>query len=219
MKVEAELLATRNCEVFEQLNLINALQRLGVAYHFEETIEEILQNIYETHCYDLEGKADLYHASLVFRIMRQYGFPITCEYQNEKTFDFASELNGDGLLQKLPLWWYRHGDAVAGSSSSTSLSDGKFHSNPNEYDRFSRQLQMWPRSSDWFGLDDDTISIAGTISAVVPSDILIIGEASSNISRNIDLRSKPLSRMGRILAAITGTKGDSGEWIVSVTHI
>lgn len=42
--------------------------------------------------------------------------------------------NGDGrLLQKFPLL-YRHGDVVAGSI--TILSDAKFRSNPNEYDRF-----------------------------------------------------------------------------------
>ncbi|GAB4836557.1 hypothetical protein Ancab_001469, partial [Ancistrocladus abbreviatus] len=79
MKVEKELLATCNQEVLKKLNLINALQRLGVAYHFEKAIEETLQNIYDKHCYDLEGKANLYHTSLMFRIMRQHGFPITCD--------------------------------------------------------------------------------------------------------------------------------------------
>ncbi|GAB4846842.1 hypothetical protein Ancab_025851 [Ancistrocladus abbreviatus] len=48
---------------------------------------------------------------------------------------------------------------------------------------------MWPRSSNWFDLGDDTISIAGTISIVVPfpSDILIIGEASGNAMCFADL--------------------------------
>ncbi|GAB4836545.1 hypothetical protein Ancab_001458 [Ancistrocladus abbreviatus] len=42
MKVEMKLLATRNQRALKQLNLINELERLGVAYHFEKAIEETM---------------------------------------------------------------------------------------------------------------------------------------------------------------------------------
>ncbi|GAB4836540.1 hypothetical protein Ancab_001453 [Ancistrocladus abbreviatus] len=118
MKVEKELLATCNQEVLKQLNLINALQRLGVAYHFEKAIEETLQNIYDTHCYDLEGKADLYHTSLMFRIMRQHGFPITCDVFNNFLYENGSfkkflTTNAQGLLSLYEASHLRvHGEQV-----------------------------------------------------------------------------------------------------------
>lgn len=60
----------------ENLLLINAIQRLGVAYCFGEEIEAILQHF---HSYDdAFYKDDLEYVSLRFRLLRQHGFFLSC---------------------------------------------------------------------------------------------------------------------------------------------
>ncbi|KAL6316983.1 hypothetical protein AAG906_024522 [Vitis piasezkii] len=61
------------------LNFIDAVQRLGVAYHFEQEIEEALQHIYNSvhDLNDIEG--DLYNVALGFRLLRQQGYSISCD--------------------------------------------------------------------------------------------------------------------------------------------
>lgn len=62
----------------QQLNYIDAIQRLGVAYHLEREIEEALQHNYDSY-YDVEHEYDdLYNVSLRFRLLRQQGFNMSC---------------------------------------------------------------------------------------------------------------------------------------------
>ena len=77
----------------KQLELIDILQRLGISYHFENEIKDVLKRTYEKR---YEGddwkKNNLYATSLEFRLLRQHGFKvsqginfvrtlnITCEY-------------------------------------------------------------------------------------------------------------------------------------------
>ncbi|GAB4833362.1 hypothetical protein Ancab_031604 [Ancistrocladus abbreviatus] len=70
--VKEELLAAR-CDSFQCLNYINILELLGVAYHFDNEIEEGLQHIHENYC-DWDEEDDLYRMSLRFRLLRQHGF-------------------------------------------------------------------------------------------------------------------------------------------------
>ncbi|MCD7453791.1 Vetispiradiene synthase 1 [Datura stramonium] len=68
------------CErtLVEKLNLIDIVERLGIAYHFEKQIEDMLDQIYnadpnfEAHEYD-----DLTTLSVQFRILRQHGYNIS----------------------------------------------------------------------------------------------------------------------------------------------
>lgn len=65
----------------QKLNLIDAIQRLGVAYHFETEIEAELQHMYETyqqHDHKFADHDDLYTMALSFRLLRQEGYPISC---------------------------------------------------------------------------------------------------------------------------------------------
>uniref|UniRef100_F6HN07 Terpene synthase N-terminal domain-containing protein n=1 Tax=Vitis vinifera TaxID=29760 RepID=F6HN07_VITVI len=67
----------------QQLNYIDAIQRLGVAYHFEREIEEALKHMYDNY-YDVEHKDDdLYNVSLQFRLLRQQGFNLSCDVFNK----------------------------------------------------------------------------------------------------------------------------------------
>ncbi|XP_062162911.1 (-)-germacrene D synthase-like [Alnus glutinosa] len=64
----------------QKLNLIDAVQRLGVSYHFENEIQEILQHSHKTlhDLNDHENNDDLYTIDLQFRLLRQQGYYISC---------------------------------------------------------------------------------------------------------------------------------------------
>ncbi|KAL8265614.1 hypothetical protein R6Q59_002958 [Mikania micrantha] len=69
------------------LELIDAVQRLGVAYHFEVEIEECLSRIYVKYGDKWINKHNLQNTSLWFRLLQQQGFHVSSEifnnYKNE----------------------------------------------------------------------------------------------------------------------------------------
>ncbi|KAL5774671.1 hypothetical protein ACOSP7_012228 [Xanthoceras sorbifolium] len=65
-------------EPLDQLELIDTLQRLGLAYHFETEIKETLQKVYNNSD-DRWKKQNLYATSLEFRLLRQHGYDISQE--------------------------------------------------------------------------------------------------------------------------------------------
>lgn len=64
-----------------KLDLIDDIQRLGVSYHFESEIDEILQKMHEANqdcdLGDDENVQELYYISLQFRLLRQSGYKIS----------------------------------------------------------------------------------------------------------------------------------------------
>ncbi|KAL3730995.1 hypothetical protein ACJRO7_027941 [Eucalyptus globulus] len=64
----------------QKMNLIDQIQRLGLAYHFEIEIDEQLEQIhisyFEFHCGDNDN--DLHMTALLFRLLRQQGYNIPC---------------------------------------------------------------------------------------------------------------------------------------------
>nr|UZT70947.1 terpene synthase 2 [Paeonia delavayi] len=84
-----------------KLVLIDSIQRLGLAYHFENQIEQALEHIYGTPLEEDEG--DLYHVALRFRLLRQQGYNVSCDMFNKFRDDqnkFKENLtsNVQGLL-------------------------------------------------------------------------------------------------------------------------
>nr|J9RLZ7.1 RecName: Full=Germacrene C/D synthase; AltName: Full=Terpene synthase 1; Short=VoTPS1 [Valeriana officinalis]AFR42417.1 germacrene B/C/D synthase [Valeriana officinalis] len=61
----------------EQLKLIDAIQRLGVAYHFRTEIASVLNNQLELWNNKVDDD-DLYLTSLRFRLLRQQGYNVSC---------------------------------------------------------------------------------------------------------------------------------------------
>ncbi len=64
----------------QKLNLIDVIQRLGVSYHFENEIEENLQQLHASlhDRDDQKNDDDLYNVALQFRLFRQQGYYISC---------------------------------------------------------------------------------------------------------------------------------------------
>ncbi|KAF7822841.1 putative terpene synthase 2 [Senna tora] len=58
----------------EKLELIDKIQRLGVSYHFESEIEEILEDIHTKHNNPSFDAKDVHTISLCFRLLRQQGY-------------------------------------------------------------------------------------------------------------------------------------------------
>ncbi|KAG8368601.1 hypothetical protein BUALT_Bualt15G0062400 [Buddleja alternifolia] len=107
MMLEGELILMDS--TVEKLELIDNLQRLGISYHFEEQIKQILNCIHvKKYCGKndyAQGKRDyLYSTALEFRLLRQHGFSVSQEifhsFKNEKG-EFKTSLGDDtkGLLQ------------------------------------------------------------------------------------------------------------------------
>ncbi|XP_060672619.1 valencene synthase-like [Ziziphus jujuba] len=67
----------------QKLELIDAIQRLGVSYHFEREINEVLEKIYSSYGFRDEEDDDLYTISLWFRLLRQHGYYISCDVLNK----------------------------------------------------------------------------------------------------------------------------------------
>ncbi|PWA82976.1 sesquiterpene cyclase (chloroplast) [Artemisia annua] len=85
------------------IQLIDAVQRLGVSYHFEQEIDEALQHVYATHGDQWIGKDNLKSTSQWFRILRQQGFNVSSGIFKNHMDDkgkFKEHLSGDvqGML-------------------------------------------------------------------------------------------------------------------------
>ncbi|KAL9441415.1 hypothetical protein AB3S75_019993 [Citrus x aurantiifolia] len=112
LKAEVEKLLMSNNTAWktieEIVTLVDQLQRLGVAYHFENEIKEALQSIYNSHVnsncdVNYDHNNDLYTGALRFRLLRQHGYKVSADifkkFKDEKG-EFKAMLTNDarGLL-------------------------------------------------------------------------------------------------------------------------
>ncbi|XP_044507234.1 (R)-limonene synthase 1, chloroplastic-like [Mangifera indica] len=70
----------------KQLELVDNLQRLGLAYRFENEINNILNNIHNNSD-DKWKKGNLYATSLEFRLLRQHSYNISEGSDRSKKFN------------------------------------------------------------------------------------------------------------------------------------
>lgn len=59
------------------LDFVDKIQQVGVGYHFEAEIEDILQQTYNDQNFDENHCENLYYNSLRFRLLRQAGFLVS----------------------------------------------------------------------------------------------------------------------------------------------
>ena len=85
LKEEIRMMVTASMEnPLANLNLVDSIQRLGVSYHFEDEIEQFLEHIYVSYNNSLllsnkdSEDDDLHFTALLFRLLRQQGYRISC---------------------------------------------------------------------------------------------------------------------------------------------
>ncbi|CAI9756923.1 unnamed protein product [Fraxinus pennsylvanica] len=84
-----------------KLDLIDAIQRLGVGYHFEKEIEKSLKYMYETyHESPNKQNNDLRTVALRFRLLRQRGYCVSCDVFNK--FKDSQGKFEDSLISDVP---------------------------------------------------------------------------------------------------------------------
>ncbi|KAK7271346.1 hypothetical protein RJT34_27159 [Clitoria ternatea] len=77
LKEEIRVMLCKSVNHVDQLELIDILQRLGISYHFNNEIKNILDNVYSTDA--SQRKKSLHVTALEFRLLRQYGYNITTD--------------------------------------------------------------------------------------------------------------------------------------------
>ncbi|KAF2290747.1 hypothetical protein GH714_015293 [Hevea brasiliensis] len=83
----------------EKLKLLDAIQRLGISYHFEGEIEKALKQIYQ----GFKDDGNLCTVALRFRLLRQQGYNVSSDVFNkfkDREGNFREDLTNDvqGLL-------------------------------------------------------------------------------------------------------------------------
>ncbi|CAA3011504.1 vetispiradiene synthase 2-like [Olea europaea subsp. europaea] len=102
----------------ETMNLIDTIERLGVSYHFENEIEELLERFFNLNSNYADEAYDLYTVALHFRLFRQHGYRISCDIFKkfiDETGKFKESIKSDasGLLSLYEAAYLRvHGEDI-----------------------------------------------------------------------------------------------------------
>ncbi|KAI3445787.1 hypothetical protein Pfo_002452 [Paulownia fortunei] len=78
--VQVKMLLEEEMKPVQQLELIDKLQRMGISYHFEDKINQILSCIHrkQKYCKNYEAEERVLHSTaLGFRLLRQHSFSVS----------------------------------------------------------------------------------------------------------------------------------------------
>nr|WBW04277.1 terpene synthase [Ficus benjamina] len=116
-----KIIATPDQNPTEKLHLIDAVQRLGVSYHFENEIDTILQQFHKNFNEIDDQKYDdydPYNVALQFRLLREHGYNVPCDVfnkfkDNEGKFNPSLAKDVRGLLSLYEAAQLRvHGEVI-----------------------------------------------------------------------------------------------------------
>ncbi|XP_058751553.1 myrcene synthase, chloroplastic-like isoform X2 [Vicia villosa] len=102
LKEEVRMMFNKMENEVDQLEFIDVLQRLGVDYHFNNEIRNMLDNIYNSQTSNLKNN-NLHVTALKFRLLRQHGYDISSDvfvcFQDEMWGLKKDQLNDvEGML-------------------------------------------------------------------------------------------------------------------------
>ncbi|XP_010061274.2 (-)-germacrene D synthase-like [Eucalyptus grandis] len=114
----------------QKLNLIDEIQRLGFAYHFEHEIDEQLEQIHRSYFEFHYGDNDdnLHTVAVLFRLLRQQGYNVSCEIFNrfkdsEGNFNKSSIADVQGMLSLFEACHLSyHGDDILNDALAFTIS-------------------------------------------------------------------------------------------------
>uniref|UniRef100_A0A8N4EVA7 (-)-alpha-terpineol synthase-like n=1 Tax=Elaeis guineensis var. tenera TaxID=51953 RepID=A0A8N4EVA7_ELAGV len=92
----------------KQLELIDALQQLGIEYHFNKEIKDILATTFASlEKISMMLSKNLYATALLFRILREHGFYVSQdEPQLQEDVAHALELPLNRRMRRLHTRWF-----------------------------------------------------------------------------------------------------------------
>lgn len=77
MKDDVKSMLTETMDPLRKLEMIDAIQRLGLKYHFEMEIKQAINTIYLQYHGTWPSSDDLHATALHFRILRQHGYNVS----------------------------------------------------------------------------------------------------------------------------------------------
>ncbi|XP_074267376.1 (3S,6E)-nerolidol synthase 1-like [Silene latifolia] len=112
-RIREEMMAHTEIKCYhaEDLVMIDAIQRLGLQYYFQNEISDALTRHYEI-CGSIEGDCDLHDTALRFRLLRQHGYNVSADCFSkfkDKDGNFKQELRKDskGLMSLYEAYQFR----------------------------------------------------------------------------------------------------------------
>ncbi|XP_029129584.1 probable terpene synthase 2 [Cajanus cajan] len=78
-KEVSKMLVSKTENPLTKVDLIDSISRLGVNYHFEHEIDEVMQQIYKNYVVngEINIEANLSTVAVLFRLLRQHGFHVS----------------------------------------------------------------------------------------------------------------------------------------------
>ncbi|XP_077213580.1 beta-cubebene synthase-like [Tasmannia lanceolata] len=105
LKEEVKCILSNASDPVQEMNLVDEVQRLGVAYHFETQIEEALRRMYDSYTNGVynDDDDDLNVVSIRFRLLRQQGYNVSSDVflkfmDDEGNFNVILASNTLGML-------------------------------------------------------------------------------------------------------------------------
>lgn len=85
------MLVAKSEKPFEKVKLIDSICRLGLSYHFEKEIDEVLQHIHKSYVENGEIilEDNLFSLAVLFRVLRQHGFYVSPSMNGYNSYLFT----------------------------------------------------------------------------------------------------------------------------------
>lgn len=74
---DVKCLLSNTLDIWENLELVDKMEKLGLAYLFEYEIKEVLDTLLSKNNQNLNSEKNLYNTALLFTLLRKHGYPVS----------------------------------------------------------------------------------------------------------------------------------------------